>query len=161
MNSDMSVESVDQSPPLAALTQSRTVDDVRSVNRRGNAILVGAIGLSTFLTFLPALRLGFVEWDDFANFVTNFRYRGLTLDHLHWMLTSVRGGHWIPATWATFGLDHAIWGMDPFGYHLTNVLLHSTNAIVFFFLARWLLRLAVPRLSTTALQAGAAAAAFL
>lgn len=161
MNSDMSVESVDQSPPLAALTQSRTVDDVRSVDRRGNSILVVAVGMSTLLTFLPALGLGFVEWDDFANFVTNFQYRGLTLDHLHWMLTSVRGGHWIPATWATFGLDHAVWGMDPFGYHLTNVLLHSTNAIVFFFLARWLLRAAIPSMSATALQAGAGAAALL
>lgn len=161
MNSDMSVESVDQSPPLAALTRSRTVDDVRSVDRRGNSILVVAVGMSTLLTFLPALGLGFVEWDDFANFVTNFQYRGLTLDHLHWMLTSVRGGHWIPATWATFGLDHAVWGMDPFGYHLTNVLLHSTNAIVFFFLARWLLRAAIPSMSATALQTGAGAAALL
>jgi len=161
MNSSMSVESAETAPPGVALSQSRAVDGVHSVDRRLASILVVAVGVSTFLSFLPALGLGFVEWDDFANFVTNFQYRGLTLEHLHWMLTSVRGGHWIPVTWVTFGLDHAIWGMEPFGYHLTNVLLHSTNAIVFFFLARWLLRLAIPWRSTTALQAGAAAAALL
>jgi protein O-mannosyl-transferase len=160
MDSNVSVECADTAPPFVALSRSRAADGV-FVDRRITSILAVVVGLSTFVTFVPALRLGFVEWDDFANFVTNFQYRGLTLDHLHWMLTSVRGGHWIPVTWATFGLDHSIWGMDPFGYHLTNVLLHSTNAIVFFFLARWLLRLAVPKVSTTALLAGAAAAAFL
>ena len=98
MNSDMSVESVDQSPPLAALTRSRTVDDVRSVDRRGNSILVVAVGMSTLLTFLPALGLGFVEWDDFANFVTNFQYRGLTFDqdtlHVAPGCTKMPGKYW-------------------------------------------------------------------
>jgi hypothetical protein len=33
-------------------------------------------------------------------------------------------GHWIPVTWLTFSVDHALWGMNAFGYHLTNILLH-------------------------------------
>jgi len=161
MNSDISVGSVDARQPLVSPSRSETLNDVRALERRGTLALAIVIGASTFLSFLPALQLGFVEWDDFANFVTNFQYRGLTLDHLHWMLTSVRGGHWIPATWLTFGLDHAVWGMNPFGYHLTNVLLHSINAIVFFVLVRRLLRLAVPDISVPALQAGTGAAALL
>jgi hypothetical protein len=161
MNSDISAGPVDAAPSLFSPSRSDTATDVRAVERRRTFVLGVVIGAATFLSFLPALRLAFVEWDDFANFVTNFRYRGLTLEHLHWMLTSVRGGHWIPATWVTFGLDHALWGMDPFGYHLTNVLLHSVNAIVFFVLARSLLRVAITSMSATALQAGAGAAALL
>ena len=161
MSSDITVGSVDAAPPLVTPSRSEAVNHVRSVERRRTVVLGVVIGASTFLSFLPALQLGFVEWDDFANFVTNFQYRGLTLDHFHWMLTSVRGGHWIPATWLTFALDHAVWGMDPFGYHMTNVLLHSINAIVFFVLARWLLPLAIPGLSANALQAGAGGAALL
>jgi hypothetical protein len=119
------------------------------------------IGLLTFLTFLPALWFPFVEWDDISNFVTNADYRGLTWTHLRWMLTSVHGGHWIPATWGTLGLDHVVWGMDPFGYHLTNVLLHATNALIAFLVAQCLLRAAMPEAPGVALQAGAAAAALM
>jgi protein O-mannosyl-transferase len=35
----------------------------------------------------------------------------------------------------TFSLDYVIWGMNPFGYHLTSLVLHAANAIVFYFVA--------------------------
>jgi tetratricopeptide (TPR) repeat protein len=41
-------------------------------------------------------------------------------------------GHYHPLTWISFALDHALWGMDPAGYHLTNVVLHSANAGMYF-----------------------------
>jgi len=30
-----------------------------------------------------------------------------------------------PVRSATYALDHSLWGLDPFGYHLSNVLLHG------------------------------------
>src|SRR6266852_5911122 len=48
-------------------------------------------------------------------------------------------GHYIPLTWMTLGLDYLLWGMNPVGYHLTNLLLHAANAVVFFFVVRRLL----------------------
>src|SRR5437667_4977153 len=53
-------------------------------------------------------------------------------------------GHYIPLTWMTLGLDYLLWGMNPVGYHLTSLLLHATNAVVLYFLARRLLALALP-----------------
>src|SRR5438094_7041578 len=53
-------------------------------------------------------------------------------------------GHYIPLTWMTLGLDYLLWGMNPVGYHLTSLLLHAANAVVFFFLVRRLLTLALP-----------------
>ncbi|HSF01750.1 MAG TPA: tetratricopeptide repeat protein, partial [Solirubrobacterales bacterium] len=53
--------------------------------------------------------------------------------------TAILMGHYIPVTWLTFGLDYTLWGLDPRGYHLTNVLLHAANAAVFFLIARRLL----------------------
>src|SRR5260370_21616205 len=41
----------------------------------------------------------------------------------------------------TLGLDYTIWGMNPFGYHLTSVLFHTVNAVFFYFVALALLRL--------------------
>ena len=93
--------------------------------------------------FAPALRNGFV-WDDQFNFVTNPGYRGLGAEQLRWMVTNTRLSHWIPVTWLTFGLDYVVWGMDPAGYHLTNVLLHAMNAWLFCLVALRLLHLAMP-----------------
>ena len=39
-------------------------------------------------------------------------------------------------------LDYSIWGMDPLGYHLTNILLHGVAAALFYLVARQLLTLA-------------------
>jgi tetratricopeptide (TPR) repeat protein len=42
----------------------------------------------------------------------------------------------------TLGLDYVLWGMNPTGYHLTNLLLHAANAVLIYFVARRLLLLA-------------------
>lgn len=40
-----------------------------------------------------------------------------------------------PVRFVSFYLDHALWGFNPFGFHLTNVLLHVINSILVFFFA--------------------------
>src|SRR5438876_3193808 len=60
------------------------------------------------------------------------------------MWTTFHMAHYIPLTWMTLGMDYVLWGMNPVGYHLTSLLLHVTSAVVFFFLARRLLTLALP-----------------
>lgn len=78
------------------------------------------------------------------------------------MATTVHMGHWIPVTWLTLGLDHALWGMDPRGYHLTSLLFHTATALAFYALACRLLARALP--SDTPglnLTLGAAASALL
>src|SRR6059036_1073265 len=100
------------------------------------------IALVTFAAFLPALQNQFVNWDDHENFRDNPHYRGLAWSQLRWMWTTHRG-HYIPLTWMTLGLDYLLWGMNPLGYHLTNLLLHAENAVVFFFVVRRILTLAL------------------
>lgn len=92
------------------------------------------VAVVTFLVFLPALKNGFVNWDDPANLLDNFKYRSLGLEQLKWMFTTFHMGHYQPLSWVTYGLDYFVWGMAPSGYHLTSVLLHSVNAVLFYFL---------------------------
>ncbi len=106
------------------------------------------IALLTLIAFLPALRNDFVNWDDETNFLFNEAYRGLGLDQLHWMWTTHLNGRYIPLTWMTLGLDYSIWGMEPLGYHLTNILWHAANAVIFYFLALALFRWAIPESAT-------------
>src|SRR5437867_1557243 len=102
------------------------------------------VALFTLTAFLPTLQNQFVAWDDDKNFLDNPRYRGLGWAHLRWMFTAFHLGHYIPLTWVTFGMDHLLWGMKPVGYHLTSLLLHAANAVLFFSLVRRILTLALP-----------------
>jgi len=117
-----------------------------------------AIALIALAVFAPACWNGFV-WDDEINLVGNVHYRGLGWSHLRWMLTTGTMGHWIPLTWLSFGLDYLMWGMNPAGYHLTNILLHATAAAAFYFVALRLLRAAMPLTGEATLRLGAATAA--
>ncbi|MGH7365010.1 MAG: tetratricopeptide repeat protein [Candidatus Rokuibacteriota bacterium] len=92
-----------------------------------------------FLVFLPALEAEFVNWDDEASFLTNSAYRGLGLTQLRWMLTTTFLGHWSPLTWVTWGFNYVTGGLDPWGYHLGNLLLHSANVTLLWLVARRLL----------------------
>src|SRR5436189_192212 len=41
-----------------------------------------------------------------------------------------------PLVNVSFALDYALWGARPFGFHLTNLLLHILNVLLLFRLAR-------------------------
>src|SRR2546430_13035829 len=151
-----------QHPQLPLREHSEPV--ARALTQRWRHWLVPVlIALVTFAAFLPALQNQFVDWDDAANFLDNPHYRGLAWSQLRWMWTTHQG-HYIPLTWMTLGLDYLLWGMNPFGYHLTSLLLHTANAAVFFFVVRRILTLALPSPSerghALAVSAGVVAPAF-
>jgi len=116
---------------------------------------------TAFVTFLPALNADFVNWDDYDNVVNNTGVHGLRPAQLRWMWTGTVLGHWIPLTWMSFGLNYALGGLQPRGYHLLNLLLHAASATVFFFIARRLLRAAGAAAAEPGLSVGAGFAALL
>jgi tetratricopeptide (TPR) repeat protein len=121
-------------------------------------ILIAAVVLACYL---PALHNGFV-WDDHANLIENFNYRGLSFAHLHWMFTTIHDANYHPLIWLTLAVDFVLWGMNPAGYHLTNIVLHTFNAVLFYFLVAAFLRretAADPKDNAFVLQTGAAVGA--
>ncbi len=54
----------------------------------------------------------------------------------YWSHVVGRGGNYRPLTVTTFAVDYWLWGLRPFGYHLTNALLHAANVLWLFFLLR-------------------------
>ena len=115
----------------------------------------------TVLTFLPGLEGAFLDWDDRENFLHNPHFRGLGPAQLHWMLTTGLLGHWMPLTWLSLAVDWTIWGLNPFGYHLTSLGLHAICAVLVYLLARRLFGLTAPRVAPTRQALGAAVAALL
>jgi tetratricopeptide (TPR) repeat protein len=100
------------------------------------------IVMMTVAAFYPALQNNFVNWDDYKNIVENPQYRGLGWTNIRWMFTTFHMGPYQPLSWLTLALDYIVWKMDPFGYHLTSLMLHAATAVAFFFLTRELLSIA-------------------
>jgi protein O-mannosyl-transferase len=105
------------------------------------------IAIITFATFLPVLWNEFLGWDDKRDLVNNQNFRGLGWTQLRWMfsLRSELNDHYYPLTWLTHALDYVIWGgLNPVGSHLTNLVLHTASAVIFYFICKRLLALALP-----------------
>jgi protein O-mannosyl-transferase len=48
----------------------------------------------------------------------------------------VIGAYYRPVVSSSFAIDYALWKFNPFGFHLTNVLMHMVNVLLFFALLR-------------------------
>ncbi|HWR72874.1 MAG TPA: tetratricopeptide repeat protein, partial [Nitrospirota bacterium] len=104
--------------------------------------LAVVVSLITFVQYLPVLRNGFVLWDDDRYVYNNIHIRSLDLAFLKWAFTDISEHFWQPLAWFYHALDHALWGLDPLGHHLTSMLLHSVNAFLVVLLAVRLLEAA-------------------
>ncbi len=109
---------------------------------RGHAWrLAGSVFLILVVTFIPfagSLDNDFVNWDDGVYVKHNRRIQDLSWDSIQGIFSAPLSRSYTPLTLVSFSLDHAIWGLDPFGYHLTNLLLHLANTLLVFLLIRHL-----------------------
>ncbi len=81
----------------------------------------------TFAVYLPSLNNGFVDWDDSAYVYANANIRSLGPAFWKYALTAVTVSNWQPLTVVSYAIDYSIWGLNPFGYHLVNSVLHAMN----------------------------------
>ena len=99
-----------------------------------HAWCIAGLVVVIFLAFLPSLQNGFLDWDDVPNVVANPNLKEINSQSLKWMFTTFLSGHYHPLTWLSFAIDYQLWQLDPFGYHLDNLLLHLLNTILFYLL---------------------------
>ena len=81
----------------------------------------------------------FINYDDNVYITDNAQVqKGLTRTGIIWAFTTNHTGNWHPLTWISHMLDCELYGLNPRGHHLTNVLLHMANAILLFVVLRWM-----------------------
>jgi len=79
-------------------------------------------------------------WDDDDNIVKNVYIKSWKFLPNYFTENLIAGAglhsnYWRPLLLFSFSLDYKIWGLNPFGYHLTNTLFHIFNAfLIFYFL---------------------------
>src|ERR1700693_1151151 len=107
---------------------------------RGRACILAllVVGVTVF-AYRPAWNGGFI-WDD-DDYVTNNRLL-IAPDGLRRIWFSLDSpSQYFPLVYTTFRIEHALWGLNPSGYHWVNILLHVANALLVW---RLLARLNIP-----------------
>lgn len=91
-----------------------------------NWMLALALLAIVVLAYLPAIRGGFI-WDDDDHLTNNPHMNGLSGLASLWTSSAARI---CPLVLTSFWVQHALWGLHPWPYHLVNILMHATGGLV-------------------------------
>ncbi|HYP27181.1 MAG TPA: tetratricopeptide repeat protein [Blastocatellia bacterium] len=100
-----------------------------STGRTPLYITVGSLAAVVVVCYANSLANGFV-FDDHRLVLIEGRPRGMS-HFFDMLLYSYR-----PVRNLSYALDFLIWGDNPVGFHLTNLLIHGANTVLVYFLAR-------------------------
>jgi len=120
-------ESTSESSHLSADGPLLEVKLIR--HTRTKYVFAVLVSLITFLVYLPSLGNDFL-WDDALYVTNNTLIRSLNLKFIKSAFLEFHAANWHPLTWFSHAVDYAMWGLNPVGHHLTNVVLHSLNTMV-------------------------------
>ena len=123
-------------PEKSQYASAQEIPSPALLNRRSIyilSLLIGFICLITCILYVPALNNQLV-YDDRAYISENLLIRSLDIESLYTMFKSFSVGNWHPLTTISYAIDYAFWGLDPRGYHLTNIILHGINTLLVFIL---------------------------
>jgi tetratricopeptide (TPR) repeat protein len=93
------------------------------------------LSLATWLSFRQVLDNDFVNYDDPDHIADNPSVRaGLTPAGIRWAFSTTHSFNpcWQPMTWLSLMLDSSLQGIEPRGYHRTDLLLHVANTLLLF-----------------------------
>lgn len=94
------------------------------------------IALMAAIAFWPTLKIGFM-WDDHEMIERNPAVQSVSAANIKRAFQGDvfdgKGDPYFRPLQTLFNMaDHAVWGLHPFGYHLTNLLLHIGAALLLF-----------------------------
>ena len=93
------------------------------------------LGLMTLLVYLPATSFHFINFDDEDYVTANpVVQNGLTLGGIKWAFDGAHASNWHPLTWLSHMADCDLFGLNPAGPHLVNILFHAANTALLFIL---------------------------
>jgi Flp pilus assembly protein TadD len=97
------------------------------------ALICGALAIVTFAAFWQVLGYGFTNFDDDIYVTENPHVQGgLSQQSVVWAFRTPYASFWHPLTMLSHMLDCELFGLNPHGHHLTNVLLHIANTLLLF-----------------------------
>jgi len=145
----VSASTPDDSPPDPASTPTPDAPDATDtlenpvglpepepLSRRYFAGVIGLILLLSIIVYAMSLRGKMGHWDDKIYVTGNPLILAPSWQNTSYLLTRVYFSHWYPLTMLSYVIDHAIWGLNPLGYHLTSLALHVISGVLVFLVIR-------------------------
>jgi len=112
---------------------------------------LGLVLLATLGAYLPVFDNQFTNWDDPLYVLENPLIRGLDGPHLKQIFSTYLLGNYHPLTVLSYAVEYHFSRLDPFLYHLDNLLLHLGNTALVFSLVYLLFRQPLAALLAAAL----------
>lgn len=122
-------------------------------NRTLVIILYVLLTIITLAVYFPLYKNGFIGFDDHTYIYQNpVLQKGFSWEGVKFAFSlDNKTSYWHPLTWFSLMLDYQLWGLNPTGYHLENLIFHTANGLLLFHFLR----------STTEKTFASAAAALL
>ncbi len=121
---------VDRSRPRQTPVRAAAADGARVWT------ICACLIIAVLATYWRILDNQFVNFDDGLYIFNGHLDRGLTIEGLRWAFTDISTGNWHPLTFLSHMLDVSLFGLNPVGPHLENVLWHAANSALLF-IALW------------------------
>ena len=113
--------------------QSRSGTFITSLLRLHVLAGVAIIVLVAILAYLPSINGGFVLDDEL--FVTENNLNQ-SLDSLSKLWCTTESEEYYPVSYSTFWIERRLWGLNPTGYHVTNLILHLAETLLIWVILR-------------------------
>ena len=98
-------------------------------------LILAGILLLTFVCFFPTLGAEFINtWDDGIYITGNEQLKPLSLEAVYHIFTSTIGSNYNPLPIFTFAVEKQLFGLNPFYFHLNNILFHLLATAMVFYL---------------------------
>ena len=91
-----------------------------------------SIAIITFIVFSPSLKCGFTNWDDDKVVTQNSLITSKTVEVNKIFTTIAVQNDYYPITLISLAWNYQLGKLNPYGYHLWNVLLHMINTLLVF-----------------------------
>ena len=91
-------------------------------------ILALAVAAITVWAYWPCVHGGFLNWDDDSYLGEATRHPQLSWQTVAYAFSTAVPPYYHPLSFLSHVADYQLWGMNPWGHHLMNLLLHGLNS---------------------------------
>lgn len=112
--------------------------------RKNHIFAIAILMVVSFCVYARSIGFDFlITWDDDVYITQNSAIKGFSIPTIAAAFSSFYVGIYAPVLIISYMLDYTLWGINPAGFHLSNILLHSMNGVILFFLMTRL-KLSIP-----------------
>ncbi|MBT3384051.1 MAG: tetratricopeptide repeat protein [Prolixibacteraceae bacterium] len=112
---------------------------LKNKTKKKEWLYIGIVLIITFILFSPSLKNNFTNWDDDLYVTKNNVITSISTSELEKFGDNFVG-NFHPLTMISFAIDYHFFKLDPFHYHLKNIIYHLLNTLLVFFFIKQISR---------------------